>query len=75
MIPPLLVLELLMIRFLMADLGRPFRSNIIAVLKKTKVDVIVEASSFFGKLRSYRKARGVPQVKKFPNSVESLKSV
>lgn len=34
MIPPLLVLELLLIRLLMTDLGRPLRSNIIAVLKK-----------------------------------------
>ncbi|MEM4655318.1 MAG: class I SAM-dependent methyltransferase [Thermosphaera sp.] len=34
MIPPLLVLELLLIRFLMSDIGRPFRSNIIAVFKR-----------------------------------------
>jgi ubiquinone/menaquinone biosynthesis C-methylase UbiE len=34
MIPPLLVLELLLIRFLMSDIGRPFRSNIIVVFKR-----------------------------------------
>lgn len=34
MIPPLLVLELALIRFLMTGLGRPFRSNIIVVLRK-----------------------------------------
>lgn len=34
MIPPLLVLELVFIRFLMTRLGKPFRSNIIAVLRK-----------------------------------------
>jgi ubiquinone/menaquinone biosynthesis C-methylase UbiE len=34
MVPPLLLLELLLIRFLMSDVGRPFRSNIIAILKK-----------------------------------------
>lgn len=34
MIPPVLVLELLLIRFLMSDIGRPFRSNIIAVFER-----------------------------------------
>lgn len=34
MIPPLLVFELVFIRFLMTRLGKPFRSNIIAVLRK-----------------------------------------
>jgi len=37
MIPPLLLLELVFIRFLMTRLGRPFRSNIIAVLRKPLV--------------------------------------
>lgn len=34
MVPPLLVMELLLIRLLMTPIGRPFRSNIIAVLRK-----------------------------------------
>lgn len=34
MIPPLLVIELMWIRFLMTRLGKPFRSNIVAVLRK-----------------------------------------
>lgn len=34
MVPPLLVLELIFIRLLMTRLGKPFRSNIIAVLRK-----------------------------------------
>lgn len=34
MLPPIMILELLLIRVLMTRFGRPFRPNIIAVLKK-----------------------------------------
>jgi hypothetical protein len=34
MIPPLVIPELLLIRLLMTRLGKPFRNNIIATLKK-----------------------------------------
>lgn len=38
MVPPLLVVELLLIRMLMTKWGRPFRSNIIAILRKPRLD-------------------------------------
>ncbi len=36
MLPPVAILELILIRLLMTRLGRPFRTNIIAILKKPK---------------------------------------
>jgi SAM-dependent methyltransferase len=46
MIPPLVVLELLLIRILMTKLGRHFRTNIIAVLRKPNENVNAGAASF-----------------------------
>lgn len=42
MIPPLVVLELFLIRILMTNLGRNFRTNIIAVLRKPNENVKAE---------------------------------